>query len=408
RNVLNAEDFQYHHRCDQQRILNLCFVDDLFLFARGHPNLVNVIMHVLEEFKNVSGLVPSIPKSMAFFCIVPNALKAFILSLMPFAEGSLPFRYLGVPLISYRLLFHDCKVLVEKLESRVNDWRNKFLSLAGRLQLVRYVLSSWDLKSGKAKVAWEAICKPKREGGLGIRRLEDFNVALMATHIWFLNLVLTLVPNLHDDIEDVIIRRDISGCYKPFPVACAWDSLRLRAVVVDWYHVVWFPHCIPQHAIYLWLIVKEKLKTRDRLWQWDVKGLSPRLVDVLAFLIPISKSRSMGSGGIVGWASSFDRWRRGGGVGSISEIVREHFLLVRERASSDRGEREEGEARMKERVLLTTTYVYDADEKYDYIVSLSTTIDAEDDTVDEELRTRVKNTTKVKEENDDVEESEDG
>ncbi|GJY80757.1 hypothetical protein Tco_0493508 [Tanacetum coccineum] len=131
RRVQNAKDFQYHHLCEQQRIDNLCFVDDFFLFAKGHTNSIRVIMDALEEFKNASGLVLSIPKSTAFFCNVPNALKDIILSSMTFPEGTLPVRYLGVPFISSRLLYRDCKVLVKKLESRVNDWRNKFLSLAG-------------------------------------------------------------------------------------------------------------------------------------------------------------------------------------------------------------------------------------------------------------------------------------
>ncbi|GJR59889.1 uncharacterized protein Tco_1502051 [Tanacetum coccineum] len=145
RRVSLAEDFRFHHHCEKQRIINLCFADDLFLFARGHLDSVSVIMDTLEEFMNVSGLVPSIPKSTTFFCNVPIALKSSILNLVPFAEGTLPVRYLGVPLISSRLLYHDCKVLVEKLESRVNDWRNKFLSLAGRMQLVRSVLSSMHI-----------------------------------------------------------------------------------------------------------------------------------------------------------------------------------------------------------------------------------------------------------------------
>ncbi|GJW82861.1 hypothetical protein Tco_0156006 [Tanacetum coccineum] len=62
-------------------------LDDLCLFARGHPNSVNLIMNALEEFKNVLGLVPSIHKSTTFFCNVPNALKAVILNSLPFAEG---------------------------------------------------------------------------------------------------------------------------------------------------------------------------------------------------------------------------------------------------------------------------------------------------------------------------------
>nr|GEZ53634.1 hypothetical protein [Tanacetum cinerariifolium] len=59
---------------------------------RGPPSSVVVIMDALEEFKYVSGLVPSIPKSTTFFCNVPNAIKAYIVNSMPFAEGVLPVR----------------------------------------------------------------------------------------------------------------------------------------------------------------------------------------------------------------------------------------------------------------------------------------------------------------------------
>nr|GEY35290.1 hypothetical protein [Tanacetum cinerariifolium] len=101
--------------------------------SRGNPSSVSVIMDALEEFKIFSGLVPSIPKSTAFFCNVPNAIKAAILSYMSFAESTLPVRFLGFPLISSRLLYRDCNILVERLENKVNDWKNKFLSLAGRV-----------------------------------------------------------------------------------------------------------------------------------------------------------------------------------------------------------------------------------------------------------------------------------
>ncbi|GKD12289.1 hypothetical protein Tco_1196696 [Tanacetum coccineum] len=40
------------------------------------------------------------------------------------------------------------------------------------------------MRRGKAKVAWEDICLPKDEGGLGIRRLDHFNVALISSHVW--------------------------------------------------------------------------------------------------------------------------------------------------------------------------------------------------------------------------------
>ncbi|GJU06895.1 homeodomain-like protein [Tanacetum coccineum] len=156
----------------------------------------------------------SIPKSMAFFCNVVPHVKNVILSIMPFSEGKLPAKYLGVPLISSRLLNRDCKVLVERARNRIGDWKNKSLPFAGRLQLCKSVISSmqvywasvlvipmgivfdiqqlirgflWcngDYKRGKAKVAWDDIFLPKHEGGLGLRSLEVFNLALMGTHIW--------------------------------------------------------------------------------------------------------------------------------------------------------------------------------------------------------------------------------
>ncbi|GKD78845.1 reverse transcriptase domain-containing protein, partial [Tanacetum coccineum] len=50
-------------------------------------------------------------------------------------HGELPVKYLGVPLISSRLLNKDCKIVVEKAKNRIGDWKNKSLSFAGRLQL---------------------------------------------------------------------------------------------------------------------------------------------------------------------------------------------------------------------------------------------------------------------------------
>ncbi|GKA35240.1 reverse transcriptase domain, reverse transcriptase zinc-binding domain protein [Tanacetum coccineum] len=214
RRVRESDSFTYHRYCSDLNIINLCFADDLFLFAHGDANSARVIMDSLEEFKNVSGLTPSLPKSTAYFCNVLNYVKLDILSILPFEEGKLPIKYLGVPLVFSRLIFRDCTELVEKVRERIRDWKNKFLSFAGRVQLIRSVLASmhvywasvfilpsrimmdleqlmrgflWcqgEMRKGKAKVAWEVVCLPKTEGGLGIRRLEAFNKALITSHIW--------------------------------------------------------------------------------------------------------------------------------------------------------------------------------------------------------------------------------
>ncbi|GJY92308.1 hypothetical protein Tco_0508090 [Tanacetum coccineum] len=174
RRVRDSESITYHHHCSKLNIINLCFAGDLFLFADGDVNSAKVIMDGLDEFKNASGLVP---------------------------KGLLPVKYLGVPLILTRLVYRDCKELVEKVQNRIRDWKNKFLTFADRLQLVQSMLSSkhvywasvsilpswimldieqlmraflWSQTNtckGKAKVAFEVVCLPKHEGVLGIKDL---------------------------------------------------------------------------------------------------------------------------------------------------------------------------------------------------------------------------------------------
>lgn len=41
-----------------------------------------------------------------------------------------------------------------------------------------------ELIKGKARVSWDAVCLPKEEGGLGIKSLFVWNIALMTNHIW--------------------------------------------------------------------------------------------------------------------------------------------------------------------------------------------------------------------------------
>ncbi|GKA66743.1 putative RNA-directed DNA polymerase, partial [Tanacetum coccineum] len=182
RRVRDSERYTYHRYCSKLELINLCFADDLFLFAHGDVHSAKVIMESLDEFKFASGLTPSLPKSTAYFCNVLNHVKIAILHVLPFEEGQLSVKYLGVPLVSSRLVYRDCRELIEKVRGRINDWKNKSLSAAGRLQLIRSVLGL--LKRGRAKVLWDLVCRPCNEGGLGIRRIDLFNKALMVSHLW--------------------------------------------------------------------------------------------------------------------------------------------------------------------------------------------------------------------------------
>ncbi|GJR81117.1 hypothetical protein Tco_0151902 [Tanacetum coccineum] len=235
---------------------------------------------------------------------------------MPFEEDRLPVKYLGVPLVPSRLIYKDCKELIEKVEARVNDWKYKSLSIAGRLQLLIMRGFLWNhgtLRKGSTKVAWEIGCLPKVEGGLGIRRLECFNKALMAhlvsldesmsslspmliylsndmfraglntsskvvdiifdgTLSWpqelgskYPNLLSIQSPRVSYGVHDKLEWRFKSGSIKPFTVNSVWHSIRPRGVKVVWCHMI------------------------------DIAGMShvpPSLELILDYIIPIAKRRT--------------------------------------------------------------------------------------------------------------------
>ncbi|GJS81519.1 hypothetical protein Tco_0748060 [Tanacetum coccineum] len=155
-------------------------------------------------------------------------------------------------------------------------------------------------------------------------------------------------------LKDVLLTGILDGVLRPFSVACVWDAIRSRADMVNWYNVVWFSHCIPRHAIHMWLVIQQKLKTQDRLRQWDVSpsidlnllkcplcdlvpdshdhlffecsfssqvwskvrvlygmdAIPPHLSDVVAFIVPLSKGKTVVSiiSRIVVAATSYYIW----------------------------------------------------------------------------------------------------
>ncbi|KAL2235651.1 UNVERIFIED_CONTAM: hypothetical protein Sindi_1297300 [Sesamum indicum] len=117
-------------------------------------------------------------------------------------------RYLGLPLISSRLSIADCQPLLSKNDTRINGWEGLALSYAGRVQIIKSVLVAMGVywasafilpkgvikdiekrlraflwrgtgNSGYPKVAWKEICKPKEEGGLGLKDMGTLNRSLM-------------------------------------------------------------------------------------------------------------------------------------------------------------------------------------------------------------------------------------
>ncbi|GJT94359.1 hypothetical protein Tco_1089877 [Tanacetum coccineum] len=115
-----------------------------------YPYLFTLIMEVLsllikQKIHNSDFKFHWRCDKFGFFGNVPDQIKASILEIMPFTIGSLPIKYLGVPLISSRLFKSYCSPLVDKVKMRLSNWKNKTLSFAGRLQLIKFVIGSLQL-----------------------------------------------------------------------------------------------------------------------------------------------------------------------------------------------------------------------------------------------------------------------
>lgn len=76
-------------------------------------------------------------KSTAYFGGVPDTELAELQMALPIPKGSMPFKYLGVPLSSKKLNINQCRPLVEKVVNRIKGWTTRFLSYAGRFQLIK-------------------------------------------------------------------------------------------------------------------------------------------------------------------------------------------------------------------------------------------------------------------------------
>ena len=204
----------YHPYCKDINLTHICFADDVLVFSDGKKTSIEGILAVFQEFARVSGLNISLEKSTLYLAGVQAEDSEAIMEQFPFDSGFLPVRYLGLPLLTKRMNAQDYSPLLSRIRSRISSWTTRQLSFAGMLQLVGSVLYSitncwmsayrlpsscikeinslcsaflWSgpaLSTHKAKIGWTDVCKPKNEGGLGLKNLSDANRVACLKLIW--------------------------------------------------------------------------------------------------------------------------------------------------------------------------------------------------------------------------------
>ncbi|XP_056685500.1 uncharacterized protein [Spinacia oleracea] len=97
-------DFNFHPKCEKLATTHMMFDDDLLMLSSADLISVFFLMTAFNQFSTTS-------------------------------DGSFPFRYLGVPLTTKKLVYNQCRPLINKVVARAKTWTAKHLPYPGRLQL---------------------------------------------------------------------------------------------------------------------------------------------------------------------------------------------------------------------------------------------------------------------------------
>ncbi|XP_061350333.1 uncharacterized protein LOC133295506 [Gastrolobium bilobum] len=196
-------------------ISHLLFADDLLLFGEANIDQVKSIMNCLTKFGNMSGQKVSYPKSNIFFSKnVPIDVANAIVKISGFAQTKNLGRYLGYRMKHGRTSKLHYGEIMDRVNNRLNGWKKQCLSMAGRVTLVKSVISTipmfhmqnsllpvgiceeiekkqrnfiWGDTDEQRKhhaIGWEQLQLPKNQGGLGILNLRSQNEAFIQKCAW--------------------------------------------------------------------------------------------------------------------------------------------------------------------------------------------------------------------------------
>ncbi|KAF6156182.1 hypothetical protein GIB67_007999 [Kingdonia uniflora] len=150
----------------------------------------HVQLHINED---LIGLIPSIVSAEQNLMLsVQSSSKEVKLavyglsgdsSLGQDGVGTLPEKYLGIPMVQCRVSKAIVAPLIENIRSREVGWSGKLLSLQSRVVPVKD-----SVKKKFLTIKWEKVCKHPSEGAIGIHKLKDISTAMLMKLGWaFLN-----------------------------------------------------------------------------------------------------------------------------------------------------------------------------------------------------------------------------
>ena len=127
-------------------VSHLMYADDTLLLCRASTQEAEVLKQCLNRYCAWSGQLLNCQKSAILFSRNVDFSTQFeIRELLQMAEMDRSARYLGNPLILSKNHYNDFHFLKERLLKRIERWKTKFLSRAGRTTLIQVVTSAVPL-----------------------------------------------------------------------------------------------------------------------------------------------------------------------------------------------------------------------------------------------------------------------
>jgi hypothetical protein len=195
---------------------HLLFADDLIIFSTATSIEATTIKSCLDKYCLWLGQsVNHVKSNILFSKNTSSSTIIAIQNILPYDVTPATARHLGLPLLFGKSKVTAFSEILEKVQGKIEGWRSKTLSQAGKTVLVKvmafaipsYAMNTfllpdafchkldivfknfwWGFPNNKARnlslKSWSSLCLPKDQSGLGFRPMKDVNLSLISKLGW--------------------------------------------------------------------------------------------------------------------------------------------------------------------------------------------------------------------------------